>query len=71
MIDITFGNRVNRTIAGKVLTLRPAVVADAPIVPVAWVCGYAEAPDQMTINGKNLTSIPVPLLPVECRAFKK
>ena len=70
-IHITFGNRVNRTIAGKVLTLRPAVVADAPIVPVAWVCGYAEAPDQMTINGKNLTSIPAPLLPVECRAFKK
>jgi len=25
----------------------------------------------MTINGKNLTSIPAPLLPVECRAFKK
>jgi type IV pilus assembly protein PilA len=69
-IHITFGNRVNRTIAGKILTLRPAVVADAPVVPVAWVCGYAEAPEKMTITGKNLTNIPQPLLPIECRAFK-
>jgi type IV pilus assembly protein PilA len=70
-IHITFGNRVNRSIAGKILTLRPAVVADAPIVPIAWVCGYAEAPDRMTVYGSNLTDIPPPQLPVECRAFKK
>jgi type IV pilus assembly protein PilA len=70
-IHITFGNRVNRSIAGKVLTLRPAVVSDAPVVPVAWVCGYAEAPDRMTLNGKNLTNIPAQLLPIECRAFKQ
>src|SRR6266478_4034163 len=69
-IHLTFGNRVNKTIAGKILTLRPAVVEDAPVVPVAWVCGYAEAPDKMTINGKNLTNVPAPLLPMECRAFK-
>lgn len=70
-IHITFGNRVNKAIAGKTLTLRPAVVADAPVVPVAWVCGYAEGPDQMTINGRNRTNIPQPLLPIECRAFKQ
>ncbi len=70
-IHITFGNRANKTIAGKILTLRPAVVEDAPIVPVAWVCGYAEAPEKMTVNGKNLTNIPEPLLPIECRAFKR
>jgi type IV pilus assembly protein PilA len=70
-IHITFGNRVNRAIAGKLLTLRPAVVEDAPIVPVAWVCGYAEAPDKMTIRGTNLTSIPAALLPPECRALKQ
>jgi type IV pilus assembly protein PilA len=70
-IHITFGNRVNRTIAGKILTLRPAVVADAPVVPVAWVCGYAEAPDKMTLNGRTLTNIAQPLLPIECRAYKQ
>jgi len=70
-IHITFGNRVNRTIAGKVLTLRPAVVEDEPIVPVEWACGYAEAPDKMTVRGINRTDIPEPLLPIECRALKR
>jgi type IV pilus assembly protein PilA len=70
-IHITFGNRVNKAIAGKMLTLRPAVVADAPVVPVAWVCGYAEAPDNMTINGRNLTNIARALLPMECRAVNQ
>jgi len=44
---------------------------DAPIVPVAWVCGYAEAPNGMTMNGENLTSIPQGLLPVDCRALSR
>jgi type IV pilus assembly protein PilA len=70
-IHITFGNRVNRAIAGKVLTLRPAVVEDAPVVPVAWVCGYAEAPDKMTLHGRALTDIPESMLPMECRALKR
>ena len=70
-IHITFGNRANGAIAGRILTLRPAVVEDAPIVPVAWACGYAEAPEKMTVNGENRTNIPQPLLPIECRAFKR
>ena len=70
-IHITFGNRANNSIGGRILTLRPAVVEDAPIVPVAWVCGYAEVPDQMTVQGKNLTNIPEALLPMECRALKR
>ncbi len=70
-IHITFGNRANSSIAGKILTVRPAVVDDAPIVPIAWDCGYAEAPDRMTVNGKNRTDIPESLLPIECRALKR
>lgn len=70
-INITFGNRAGNAIAGKTLTLRPAVVDDAPIVPIAWVCGYAEAPSQMTLNGENATNIPQNLLPLECRAFTR
>jgi type IV pilus assembly protein PilA len=70
-IHITFGNRASAAISGKVLSLRPAVVADAPIVPVAWVCGSAEAPDKMTVNGENLTSIKDGLLPLGCRAMKR
>jgi type IV pilus assembly protein PilA len=67
-INITFGNRANGIIKGKVLTLRPAVVEDAPIVPVTWVCGTAEAPDKMVVKGKNETNIPDTFLPFNCRA---
>lgn len=70
-IHMTFGNRANKTIAGKILSLRPAVVEDAPVVPVAWACGYAEAPAKMTVHGRNLTDIPDSLLPVDCRAIKR
>lgn len=66
-IDITFGNRANGHIKGKVLTLRAAVVDDAPIVPVTWVCGYAAAPDKMTMLGLNNTNIPANYLPLKCR----
>ena len=70
-IHLTFGNRVNKTINGKILTLRPAVVVDAPVVPVTWVCGYAEAPDKTTLKGENHTDIPSAYLPLACRAIKK
>lgn len=66
-IQITFGNRASKAIFGKVLTLRPAVVTDAPVVPVAWVCGNAQGPDKMTINGVNQTNVPNAFLPLGCR----
>ena len=66
-IHITFGNRAHSSLKGKVLTLRPAVVADAPVVPVAWVCGNAAVPDKMTVKGENKTNVPVQLLPLKCR----
>ena len=67
-IHLTFGNRANGQIKGKVLTLRPAVVEDAPVVPVAWVCGYAPVPDKMTVKGENRTNVPAAYLPFRCRA---
>ena len=67
-IQLTFGNRASGAIAGKILSLRPAVVEDEPIVPIAWVCGHAEAPGGMKSHGQDLTNIPDVLLPVDCRA---
>ncbi len=67
-IHITFGNRANSAIKGKILSLRPAVVKDAPVVPVTWVCGYAHEPGQMTVQGENRTNIPMRYLPVRCRS---
>lgn len=67
-IQIEFGNSANALIKGKILTLRPAVVEDAPIVPVTWVCGNARGPGKMTIKGENKTNIPARYLPLNCRA---
>jgi type IV pilus assembly protein PilA len=67
-IHMTFGNRANKLLRGKMLTLRPAVVEDAKIVPVTWVCGHAEAPGKMTAKGENRTDIPASYLPLKCRA---
>jgi type IV pilus assembly protein PilA len=66
-INITLGNQASGAIKGKLLTLRPAVVEDEPIVPVSWVCGHSATPDKMTVKGTDLTNIEDRLLPVECR----
>lgn len=69
-IHITFGNSVNGAIKGRVLSLRPAVVEDAPVVPPAWVCGNAKVPDKMQAKGENRTSVPNMYLPFECMGKK-
>ena len=67
-ILIVFGNSANSAIKGKVLSIRPAVVDDAPIVPVTWVCGNAAGPAKMTVRGENKTNVPPGYLPLNCRA---
>jgi type IV pilus assembly protein PilA len=66
-IHVVFGNQANGALRGKTLSLRPAVIEDAPIVPVAWVCGYAAAPEKMTVMAANKTDLPKIWLPVNCR----
>jgi type IV pilus assembly protein PilA len=66
-IHVVFGNQANGALRGKTLSLRPAVVEDAPIVPVAWVCGFAAAPENMTVTAANKTDVPKGWLPVNCR----
>jgi len=65
-ITITFGNRANPSLAGKRLTLRPAVVEAAPVVPIAWVCGHASPPNGMTLVGFDATDLPAQYLPLNC-----
>ena len=67
-IHLTFGNQASAAIKGKTLTLRPAIVEDAKIVPVAWVCGNARPPDQMTVQGTDRTDVDKNFLPLNCRA---
>ncbi len=65
-IHITFGNQASNAIKGKILSLRPAVVVDAPVVPISWICGNAAAPEKMTVRGQNQTNVPNAFLPMEC-----
>jgi type IV pilus assembly protein PilA len=67
VINLTFGNKAHPKIMGKVISLRPAVIDESQIVPIAWVCGNAKAPDQMTIKGENKTNVPDEYLPHLCR----
>jgi len=66
-IHVVFGNQANGALRGMTLSLRPAVVEDAPIVPVAWVCGFAATPEKMTVMATNTTDLPKNWLPVNCR----
>lgn len=66
-IHVVFGNQANGALRGLSLSLRPAVVEDAPVVPVAWVCGFAAVPQNMTAMAVNKTDLPKVWLPVNCR----
>ncbi|MES2932138.1 MAG: pilin [Pseudomonadota bacterium] len=67
-INITFGNRANGALKGKILTLRPAVIrVNTPIKSKpTWVCGKAEGPGNTTIEGVDLTNVPEAYLPLAC-----
>jgi len=66
-LHLSFGQRSNVHLSGRVLSLRPAVVADYPAVPIAWVCGQAGVPAGMQGRGDNRTDLPVHFLPIDCR----
>lgn len=66
-IHMTFGNKAHPQIKGKVLSFRPAVIEESQIVPVTWVCGYANAPDKMKLMGDNKTNVSVDYLPALCK----
>jgi len=69
-IHVTYGNSANSAIKGKVLTLRPAVVPDTPLVPVSWVCAGARVPDKMVAQGRDATDVQDIYLPLNCRMTK-
>lgn len=67
VIHMTFGNKARGALQGKILTIRPAVIEESQAVPIAWVCGNASAPANMTLIGENRTNIEVKFLPYTCR----
>ena len=67
-VTVTFGNNASKVLAGRKVTLRPAVIADQPIVPIAWLCHGANVPKGMVVHGEDRTDLGNEMLPVECRA---
>ena len=65
-ITITFGNNASSYIKGKRITFRPAIVVDAPQVPIAWVCSGKAVPNGMTVKGIDLTDLKPTWLPAQC-----
>lgn len=65
-VHLVFGNQVNGALSGKTLSLRPAVVEDAPAVPITWICANHPVPSKMTAKGDNRSNIPNQLLPLRC-----
>jgi type IV pilus assembly protein PilA len=67
-VHVVFGNQANGALRGKTLSFRPAIVDSAPMVPIAWVCGFAATPDKMSAKGVNRTDVDAKYLPLNCRA---
>lgn len=66
-VHLRFSQRAHAPLKGRVLSFRPATVPDAPVVPIAWVCGPAPVPDRMAAQGRDLTDVPDDVLPLNCR----
>ncbi|HSH72458.1 MAG TPA: pilin [Methylophilaceae bacterium] len=67
VINMTFGNKAHAQLKGKILSFRPAVIEESQVVPVAWVCGNAKAPEKMVVKGENKTNVADTYLPFICR----
>lgn len=66
VIAITYGNKVNKDIKDKILTLSPALDAAKNIT---WICGTAAVPSGVTkdSNASATTDIPTKYLPTSCK----
>lgn len=67
-VHVVFGNQANGAIKGHTLSFRPAMVDAAPMVPIAWVCGSAAVPGNMSAKGADRTDVAAKYLPLNCRA---
>ncbi len=69
-MHIHLGNRINRHVKEKILSVRPAYVEAHPAAPISWLCGHAEAVAGMTAQGENKTTVPPIYLSLKCRAWQ-
>lgn len=66
-LHVEMGNKSNKLIQGKMITIRPVVVTGSPTSPFSWVCGNSPAVDGMETVGDNYTDIEDAHMPMACR----
>ena len=66
-IHIQFGNRSNKALVDKWLTLQAGASPKASRVPISWLCGIAHPVDGLDYSGANRTDIETRQLPLDCR----
>ena len=66
-IHIRLGNKINAHVAGRMVTLRPAVVSGSPQSPISWLCGNDQPVSGMEGVSVSRTNIPERYLPLSCR----
>ncbi len=66
-MHISYGNKANKAIAGKTVSIRPLYVKESPLSPISWVCGLDTIPDGMLAAGANKTNVELRNLPLTCR----
>ncbi|WP_431687380.1 pilin [Hahella sp. NBU794] len=64
---VQLGNKVNKSLQDKYLTIRPAIVTGSPASPMTWLCGHSPAVEGMEAVGVNKTDIDPAYLPSNCR----
>jgi type IV pilus assembly protein PilA len=67
-ITVVYGNNASKALEARKVTLRPAVVADQLIVPIAWLCHAVAVPKGMEVRGRDETDLAPETIPVDCRA---
>ena len=70
-VTVVYGNNAGKSLEGRKLTFRPAVMVGEPMVPIAWVCHKVAVPRGMELKGEDETDIPMLWLPVQCRSSDK
>ena len=65
-LQLTLGQKIGNDLQGKVLSVRPVYVPDYPAIPISWICGYDEVPENMATPEENHTDIPRSDLPLTC-----
>ncbi len=65
-IHITLGNKANKSLQDKIVTMRPAIVTDSPSSPISWLCGSEEPVPGMEAVGEDKTDISMSIVPTSC-----